>query len=214
MLENRTTKGATTPIPDMQTVTAEGEQLGSLPHGMTVRDVITHTDDRGTVLEVFDPRWGWHEEPLVFSYVFTIRPGVIKGWGLHEHHEDRYALLFGEMELVCYDAREDSPTYGEISKLVLSEHRRRLVNVPAGVWHADRNIGSRDVVVVNFPTIQYDRRRTGQAPPAARLAGDPLPLRRAPGLVAGRALTARFHPILPSRADRSAFDRIGFRSVL
>ena len=156
MLENRTPLGASTPIPDMQTVTPEGEELGSLPYGMTVRDIVTHTDDRGTVMELFDPRWAWHEEPLVFSYVFTIRPGVIKGWGLHEHHEDRYALLFGEMELVCYDAREDSPTYGEVSKLVLSEHRRRVVNVPAGVWHADRNIGSRDVVVVNFPTIQYD----------------------------------------------------------
>jgi dTDP-4-dehydrorhamnose 3,5-epimerase len=88
--------------------------------------------------------------------VFTIRPGVIKGWGLHRRHEDRYALLFGEMELVFYDPREDSPTRGQVSKIVLSEHRRRMINVPAGVWHADRNIGDRDVVVVNFPTIQYD----------------------------------------------------------
>ena len=60
------------------------------------------------------------------------------------------------MELVLYDAREDSPTHGLVSKVVLSEHRRQVVNIPAGVWHADRNIGSGDVVVVNFPTIPYD----------------------------------------------------------
>jgi dTDP-4-dehydrorhamnose 3,5-epimerase len=30
------------------------------------------------------------------------------------------------------------------------------MNIPAGVWHADRNIGDKDAVVVNFPTIQYD----------------------------------------------------------
>lgn len=168
MLENRTPAGASTPLPDQQTVTPEGEELGRLPHGMTVRDIVTHTDDRGTVAELFDPRWEWHEDPLVFSYVFTIRPGVVKGWGLHRHHEDRYALLFGEMELVCYDVREDSPTYGEVSKLVLSEHRRCLVNVPAGVWHADRNLGDRDVVVVNFPTNQYDH----SAPDKLRLPLD------------------------------------------
>jgi len=31
-----------------------------------------------------------------------------------------------------------------------------LLVIPRGVWHAERNIGSSDVVVVNFPTIPYD----------------------------------------------------------
>ncbi|MDQ4040497.1 MAG: dTDP-4-dehydrorhamnose 3,5-epimerase family protein [Actinomycetota bacterium] len=168
MRENRTIQGSRTAQPDRQTVTDAGEPIDTLPHGMGAHDLITHTDDRGTVFEIYDPRWGWHEAPLVFSYVFTIRPGVIKGWGLHRHHEDRYALLFGEMELVCYDPREDSPTQGQVSKIVISEHRRRLVNVPAGVWHASRNIGDRDVVVANFPTIQYDH----SAPDKVRLPLD------------------------------------------
>ena len=42
---------------------------------------------------------------------------------------------------MCFDAREDSPTHGLVSKVVVSEHRRCLVNVPTGVWHANRNIG-------------------------------------------------------------------------
>ena len=66
------------------------------------------------------------------------------------------------MELVCHDAREDSPTRGLVSKLVLSEHRRCLVNVPTGVWHANRNIGARDVVVVNFATTPYDHANPGK----------------------------------------------------
>ena len=111
---------------------------------------------RGTVCEMFDLRWGWHSEPLVFSYVFTIRPGMIKGWGLHKHHEDRYFIMFGELEVVLYDERPESPTHGLVSKIFLSEYRRRLMNIPAGIWHADRNIGSKDAVVVNFPTIPYD----------------------------------------------------------
>jgi dTDP-4-dehydrorhamnose 3,5-epimerase len=75
---------------------------------------------------------------------------------MHKKHEDRYFILFGEMEAVLYDERPDSPTYGLVSKIVLSEYRRRLMNIPAGIWHADRNIGNKDAVIINFPTIPYD----------------------------------------------------------
>lgn len=156
MLENRTAPDASTPVPDRATVTPDGRSIDPLIDGMVVRELVTHTDDRGTVFEIMDERWGVHPDPVCFSYVFTIRPGAIKGWGLHRHHEDRYALLYGEMELVLYDAREESSTRGQVSKMVLSEHRRQLVTVPRGVWHADRNIGPRDVVAVNFPTVVYN----------------------------------------------------------
>ena len=145
-----------TPVQDKQTVTPGGESIEKLPAGVTFHDVPTHVDERGVVFELFDPRWGWHPDPLVFVYTFTIRPGIIKGWGIHKKHEDRYFIQFGEMEVVLYDERPDSPTRGLVSKIVLSEYRRRLMNIPAGIWHADRNIGNKDVVVINFPTIPYD----------------------------------------------------------
>jgi len=141
---------------DAQTATPEGEPTGRLTDGVVFRDVPTHADERGTVVELFDPRWGWHPDPLVFAYSFTMRPNVVKGWNLHIEHEDRYFVLQGEMMLVLYDVRPGSSTFGEICKIVLSEHRRRIVNVPKNVWHADHNIGGKDVVVVNFPTAPYD----------------------------------------------------------
>jgi dTDP-4-dehydrorhamnose 3,5-epimerase len=143
-------------VRDSQTATADGERVAGLPAGVTFRDAVTHVDDRGTVCEVFDPRWAWHPDPLVFVYTFTIRPGMIKGWGMHAEHEDRYFILAGEMEVVMYDEREGSPTEGLVARVVMSHHRRRLMNIPAGVWHANRNIGESDVVVVNCPTIPYD----------------------------------------------------------
>jgi dTDP-4-dehydrorhamnose 3,5-epimerase len=141
---------------DRQMVTSAGQRIGRLTDGVEIRPLTTHSDARGSIVELFDPRWGWHPDPIVFGYCFTIRPGVVKGWNLHREHEDRYALLNGTMELVLFDPRPDSPTCGEICKIVLSEHQRMLVNVPRNVWHADHNIGTTDVVVVNFPTIPYD----------------------------------------------------------
>jgi dTDP-4-dehydrorhamnose 3,5-epimerase len=146
----------TQPVRDVETVTPDGERIAPLPDGVTFRDVPTHVDDRGTVVEMYDERWDWHPDPLVFAYTFTIRPGMAKGWGMHKEHEDRYFILFGELEAVLYDGREDSPTHGLVATVYLSHHRRRLMNIPAGVWHADRNVGESDAVVVNFPTMPYD----------------------------------------------------------
>jgi dTDP-4-dehydrorhamnose 3,5-epimerase len=143
-------------IRDEETVTPRGDSLQRLPAGVSFHDVVTHVDERGTVCEMFDPRWGWNAEPVVFTYCFTIRPGMIKGWGLHKEHEDRYFLLFGEVEAVLYDDRPDSPTHGLVARVFLSEYRRRLMNIPAGVWHADRNVGPKDAVLINFPTRPYD----------------------------------------------------------
>jgi dTDP-4-dehydrorhamnose 3,5-epimerase len=81
---------------------------------------------------------------------------MAKGWGIHREHDDRYAFVTGELELVFYDAREESSTTGEQSRLVLSDVHRKLITIPRGVWHAERNIGAVDVRVVNFPTIPYD----------------------------------------------------------
>lgn len=141
---------------DKQTVDKDGKSTAKMIHGVTFKKATTHTDDRGFVCEMYDSRWDWHDDPMVFSYVFTIRPGIIKGWGMHKKHEDRYFILFGEMELVLYDDRDDSPTKGMVSKLYLTEFDRKLVNIPIGVWHADRNVGQKDAVIINFPTITYD----------------------------------------------------------
>jgi dTDP-4-dehydrorhamnose 3,5-epimerase len=43
-----------------------------------------------------------------------------------------------------------------VSKVYLSEYNRRMMIIPRGVWHADRNVGIKDCLVVNFPTIQYN----------------------------------------------------------
>jgi dTDP-4-dehydrorhamnose 3,5-epimerase len=141
---------------DQQMATPEGEQVRQLTDGVRIRPLPVHADLRGSVCELFDVRWGWHDEPLVFAYAFTIRPGVVKGWSLHKEHEDRYVLIQGEMDLVLFDPRPESSTYGKVCKITLTSNQRCIVNIPRNVWHADHNIGSTDVLAVNFPTICYD----------------------------------------------------------
>ncbi len=139
-----------------QTVTANGDRVAPLPDGVVVKPVRTHVDSRGSVMELYDPRWGVHLDEMVYAYAFTVLPGRGKGWGMHLEHDDRYVLVRGRMEIVFYDAREDSPTHGLEARVTASEFERCVITVPTGVWHANRNIGETELIVINFPTTPYD----------------------------------------------------------
>jgi dTDP-4-dehydrorhamnose 3,5-epimerase len=130
--------------------------VAPLPDGVVVRPLRTHVDARGSIMEAYDPRWGVSSADMVYAYAYTILPGRAKGWGLHREHDDRYVLLRGRMEIVFWDARDDSPTHGLEARLTTSEYERSLIIIPAGVWHANRNIGESEVIVLNLPTTPYD----------------------------------------------------------
>jgi hypothetical protein len=74
---------------DAATVTAEGTSLQELIDGVQINRRPTLADERGTVCEIYDLRWGLTDEPLVYAYQVTIRPGQIKGWVLHRVQTDR-----------------------------------------------------------------------------------------------------------------------------
>jgi dTDP-4-dehydrorhamnose 3,5-epimerase len=141
---------------DAQTVTPAGERVGELIEGVRIRRAVTHTDARGTLCEVYDPRWGFTEEPLVYVYRLTVRPGVTKGWVKHLMQDDRMFFASGTAKVVLYDDREDSPTYGMRNELYFDAHSRGLLRIPVGVLHAVGNVGQDDVVAINMPTRPYD----------------------------------------------------------
>ncbi len=143
-------------VKDAQTVTESGDAVVTLIEGVTFHNTVIHHDERGTVVELYDQRWNWHPEPIVFTYSFTIEPGVVKGWGLHKLHEDRYFVVEGAMEVVMFDPRPGSSTYGKVCRVVLAADRPRIMNVPCFVWHADHNFTSRPVRCISFPTTPYD----------------------------------------------------------
>jgi len=71
-------------VRDQQTVTDSGVSTVPLIEGVSFRETVTQHDDRGTLVELYDMRWTWHPEPLLYVYSFTLEPGVVKGWALHK----------------------------------------------------------------------------------------------------------------------------------
>jgi dTDP-4-dehydrorhamnose 3,5-epimerase len=155
---------ATPPAPDEPTVTASGERIGALIDGVRVRQAVVQSDERGSLTEMYSPAWGFTDEPVVYVYQATIRPGIKKGWIVHLRQDDRLFFDDGAAKVALYDARTDSPTKGMVNELFVGSANRALLRIPAGVFHGVVNVGERELRYVNMPTRPYlhdqpDKRR-------------------------------------------------------
>jgi dTDP-4-dehydrorhamnose 3,5-epimerase len=108
--------------------------------------------------EISNPAWGVHPAPLVYVYQFTIRPGKVKGWHVHRLHDDRIFISRGEVRVVLYDSRVDSPTHGLVNEIFRTALDRDLMVIPAGVYHAHQNCGTEDALFISMPTRAYYHR--------------------------------------------------------
>ncbi|MDQ2866809.1 MAG: dTDP-4-dehydrorhamnose 3,5-epimerase family protein [Verrucomicrobiota bacterium] len=138
---------------DSQTVTPAGERIAPLIHGMVIRPLTTLEDARGEIIEFYRPEWGVHPDPLVYGT--GVRPSAIKGWIMHRQQEDRIAIFNGIMHWAFFDYREDSPTCKMLTQYTFSEKTRTLFTIPRGVFHAVKNVGTRDAYFVNMPSRAY-----------------------------------------------------------
>ena len=144
-----------TPVKDRQTITIKGELLAPRIAGVVVNRRAPVEDARGELVEIYNPAWNLHPDPLAYVYTASLRPGKVKGWVVHHKQDDRIFHMFGVLRWVLFDNRQDSPTYKMVNDFTISEHNRLLVIIPRGVYHAVKNIGTTDAYFVNVPTKAY-----------------------------------------------------------
>lgn len=140
---------------DPASVSADGTRLDDLIDGVALRRTRVHADERGTLCEIYDPRWGFSEDPLVYAYLVRVRPGAVRGWVVHLEQNDRLFVYAGVLRIVLYDARTDSETYGRVNVFHLGEHDPALISIPKGVYHAVQNVSDQEGVFVNLPSTPY-----------------------------------------------------------
>ena len=140
---------------EAQTVTSTGRRMARID-GVELLRLAPHPDHRGALTEIMNGTCSFWREPVVHAYQFTIRPGRIKGWGMHKKQADRYLGVRGQVRVVLYDGRVGSPTHGVYDQYFLGADLPSLLRIPPGVWHADQNVGPDEAAVLNFPTVAYD----------------------------------------------------------
>jgi dTDP-4-dehydrorhamnose 3,5-epimerase len=140
---------------DAVTVDASGKPISEGIEGVETVRLTPHVDQRGSLTEVVNYAWPFWSEGVAYAYYVTIRPGRIKGWGMHKLQADRYYIPSGKLRVVLYDGRTQSPTFKQFREFYFAD-TPGLIRIPPGVWHADQNWGDEDAVIFNFPTEPYN----------------------------------------------------------
>lgn len=123
--------------------------------GVRMRKLKIIPDERGRVMEIFRSDW---EEFTKFGQVYltTAYPGVTKAWHYHKVQTDNFCVIKGMMKVVLYDARENSPTRGEVNEFFIGELDPMLIIIPPLVYHGFKCISETEALVINSPTEVYN----------------------------------------------------------
>ncbi len=122
--------------------------------GVKVKQLRVLPDERGRLMEIL------RRDDECFTqfgqaYITTVYPGVVKAWHYHKVQHDNFAVVAGMVQIALYDAREDSPTKGEVNVFHVGIHNPMLIHVPPFVYHGFKNIGTEEAIVLNLPTEVY-----------------------------------------------------------
>jgi dTDP-4-dehydrorhamnose 3,5-epimerase len=124
--------------------------------GVTVKKLVTHSDDRGffrEVIRVTDPFFTEGFGQLSHSLVY---PGIVKAWHMHKLQSQWTYVVAGVLKVTLHDCRSNSPTFRKTLELIVGDQQPAAVyTLPPGVAHGYRCIsGPAHVLYVTSGT--YD----------------------------------------------------------
>ena len=131
------------------------EQEAQLIAGVQTKKLKWLCDDRGRLMEMIRCN---DEIFRGFGQVYatTVKPGVVKAWHYHKKQEDSFVPLVGKLRIGLYDARENSPTKGQVQEFLLDAADPCVFQIPRGVFHGFECAGDVESMVLNVPNMPYD----------------------------------------------------------
>lgn len=123
--------------------------------GVNVKELKVISDERGRLMEMLR-----RDDPIFKQfgqiYLTTAYPGVVKAWHYHKQQWDHFVCVTGMMKVVLYDARDESPTHGEVNEFFLGDHHPTLLQIPPLVYHGFKCISDEEAIVINTASEVYD----------------------------------------------------------
>jgi dTDP-4-dehydrorhamnose 3,5-epimerase len=123
--------------------------------GVKITKLKQISDNRGKIMHMLRCDW-----PIFNSfgeiYFSTINFGTIKAWHLHKEATLNYACIKGKVNLVLYDDRKDSKTFGNYQKLLLSPMNYFLVTIPPFIWNGFKGLDNQESIIANCITLPHN----------------------------------------------------------
>ncbi len=123
--------------------------------GVRIKKLTTIADERGWLFEILR-----NDDDLFIEfgqvYLTAVYPGVVKAWHCHAEQTDTFTVVSGMVKLVVADLRDGSPTKGTIDEFFIGDRNRILVQIPPGVYHGLKGIGTAPALALNCPDRPFD----------------------------------------------------------
>ena len=125
--------------------------------GVATKNLVMHADERGYVMEILRC-----DDPIFTQfgqvYVTACYPGVIKAWHAHRRQTDYFCCLSGMAKVALYDAREASPTRGQLDVHTIGWQNPKVLVIPPEVYHGFTAVGTETALILNCPSQPYNRK--------------------------------------------------------
>ena len=138
--------------------------MNNIIDGVVITRLNQIFDERGKVMHMLSTKSPIFEK-FGEIYFSSTNAGVIKAWRMHKEMTLNYAVIYGEIKFVLYDARKDSPTLGHIQEIFVSPENYVLVTVPPMVWNGFKSIGGKSSIVANCATLPHNPNEILKKPP-------------------------------------------------
>lgn len=149
-------EGFSSAIAKLSRTTATGGLRIAAIDGVEYRLIRPVLHEHGHLSEVFRTDWGLTDVPVVQVNLTSTFAGRVRAWGIHRHTVDRLFAAAGSLCIVCYDGRQDSPTFGCVNEFMLGGRNQGLVVIPPGVFHGWKNVGDDEATIVSMPSQLYN----------------------------------------------------------
>ncbi|MBI4099624.1 dTDP-4-dehydrorhamnose 3,5-epimerase family protein [Candidatus Microgenomates bacterium] len=114
---------------------------GATIEGVYAKNLKTWVDGRGDLTEIWSLSWEDKDKlaPIEHVYYNLTDQGVTKGWHWHTKTFSQFVCPAGKMQVVLFDLRQDSPSFGEVNQFICSSKNPMYIKIPPYVlkgWKA------------------------------------------------------------------------------
>lgn len=132
--------------------------------GVVMQPLRQIIDERGRVMHMLQ-----NNNPLFKGfgevYFSEVLPGIIKAWKLHNQSTQLFAVPVGQIRLVLYDNRPNSPSKGNTQEIITGRDNYQLIQIPPNIWYGYTCIGDVPALVANVIDSPYDQNESKTLPP-------------------------------------------------
>ena len=113
--------------------TALGARQLTIPAGVELRTLASHSDDRGSVTELYREQWDVLDA-VQWNFVRS-QSNVLRGVHVHLRHSDYLVFLEGKAVVGLHDLRVESATHGLAVTVAMNGDDLAAISIPPGVAH-------------------------------------------------------------------------------